>query len=178
MSTQYLFLVVNLLGGCAVLGGYIVCLSAYPQHGEALWGGIQGDLRNVFIASMLLAASGYLVFCFYVIRLDGLSGEQSISLHLWATVTSSIFLLSAALWMPATISFIHLGHTVLWVVAVTSLWATAGSLVGLTAIFALNSELPTTLGRYIAILGIGYITFHCLVLDALIWVRLFDRHHL
>ena len=87
MSTQYLFLVVNLLGGCAVLGGYIVCLSAYPQHGEALWGGIQGDLRNVFIASMLLAASGYLVFCFYVIRLDGLSGEQSIHI---STVSSAM----------------------------------------------------------------------------------------
>ena len=175
MSTQSLFLVVNLVGGCAVLGGYIVCVSSYPQHGEALWGGIQGALRNVFIASMLLAASGYLVFCFYVIRLDGLSGHQSISLHLWATIISSIFLLSAALWMPATISFIHLGNTILWVVAVTSLWVTAGSLVALTVTLALNPELPTTLGRYIAILGIAYISFHCLVLDALIWVRLFDR---
>ena len=177
MSSQYLFLVVNLIGGCAVLGGYIVCLSSYPQHGEAMWGGIQGDLRNVFIGSMLIAAAGYIVFCFYVICLDGVSGDQRISLHLWATIISSIFLLSAALWVPTTISFIHLGNTTLWVVAVTSLWVTAGSLVGLTAILVLNPELPTTLGRYIAILGIAYITFHCIVLDALIWVRLFDRQN-
>ena len=178
MSPQHLFLIVNLLGGCVVLAGYIACLSSYPQHGEALWGGIQGNLRNVFIGSMLLAASGYLVFCFYVIRLDGVSGDQRFPLHLWATIISSIFLLSAALWMPATISFVHLGNTIFWVVAVTALWVTAGSLVVLTAIFAWNSELPPTLGRSIAIVGITYITFHCLVLDALIWIRLFDRQNL
>ena len=45
MSTQYLFLVVNVFGGCAVLGGYIVCLSSYPQHGEALWGGMMMEQR-------------------------------------------------------------------------------------------------------------------------------------
>ena len=178
MPSQYIFLVVNLLGGIAVIGGYIACLTAYPQHGEALWGGVQGGLRIIFIVSMLLAASGYLAFCFYVTRLDGLAGNHEASVHLWATGISSVFLLSAALWMPATISFVHLGATIFWVVAVTSLWVTAASLVALTTIFAWNSELPTSLGRYVAILGIAYISFHCLVLDALIWVGLFDRQNL
>ena len=178
MSSQTIFLVVNLLGGFAVLGGYIAFLSSYPQHGEALWGGIHGDLRKVFIGSMFLAAAGYLVFCFYVVRLHGLSGDQGMSLHLWVTMMSTIFLVSAALWMPATISFIHQGHTIFWVVAITSLWITAGSLLALTAILVLNSDLPATMGRYLAILGIAYISFHCLVLDALIWVRLFDRQNL
>ena len=178
MSSQSIFLAANLVGGCAVLGGYIACLTSYPQYGEALWGGVQGGLRNLFIGSMFLAASGYLVFCFYLIRLDGLSGDQGTPLHLWATILSAIFLMSAALWMPATIGFIHQGYILFWAVAITSLWITAGSLLVLTAMLALSSELPTSLGRYLAISGIAYISFHCLVLDALIWVGLFDRQNL
>ena len=48
MPSKNIFLSVNIVGGILVLGGYALGLSMYPEYNEALWGGVQGTLRNIF----------------------------------------------------------------------------------------------------------------------------------
>ena len=71
MPTGIVFALVNVIGGVAVLGSYAWCLDTYPEHREALWGGVQGTLRSMFSLSMFLAAAGYLTFCYATIFQGG-----------------------------------------------------------------------------------------------------------
>ena len=57
MSTQQiLFLTINLIGGLAVIGSYVIGLGMFPEYREALWGEVRGNLRTGIIISMLFAA--------------------------------------------------------------------------------------------------------------------------
>ena len=40
MSTQTLFVLSNILGGLAVLGGYYWGITSFSEYREALWGGV------------------------------------------------------------------------------------------------------------------------------------------
>jgi len=177
MSSKNIFLGVNILGGTLVLGGYVLGLTFYPEYNEALWGGVKGTLRNIFTISMLPAAGGYLTFCYVVMFKNGAEainrnsviGQQPVS------VLSAIFLASAAVWMPTLIAYIHTNESYWWILSVSSLWITALSLLTLTIITATTSlsEISQA-SKNAAVIGIAYITFHCLVIDAIVWVSMYQ----
>jgi len=58
---------IHLLGGAAVLGSYTHGLATHPEGGEALWGGVQPQLRPLCTAGMVLAALGYLGFTYFLL---------------------------------------------------------------------------------------------------------------
>lgn len=178
MSPQYLFVLINVIGGVAVIGGYALGLSMYSEHREALWGGIQGHLRNGFTTSMLFAATGYLTFCSATIFKGGADGfgVNQIFGQYSLSILSAIFLLSASLWMPTTIAFVHTGVSYWWGIAVFSLWITALSLLWMTGMVAF-SDVQSISGiiKYSSLIGLAYITFHCMILDAVCWVWLFNK---
>lgn len=178
MAPQSTFVLANIIGGVAVLGSYALGLSLYPQYREALWGNVHGNLRLIFALSMLLAAAGYLIFCYVYIRQVGSDpywqrkhlGSYSIS---WLSI---VFLASASFWMPGCIAYIHTRQVIWWVVSVTSLWITALSLLAMTWVTSGSLWAPTpTVSKYYSVVGLAYTTFHCLVIDAIVWVYLFKR---
>ena len=176
MSATITFLIVNLVGGSAVLGGYLICLYMFPDQRETLWGAVQGGWRSVFAVSMLIAAAGYLAFL-YVILFKSNPVEFSsrfLDTKHAISIICMIFLISAATWMPATIAYLKTSNSIWWIISVTSLWVTAISLFA-TTVVVISSPLaiPAMFYRILAISGISYITFHCLVLDAIIWVSRF-----
>ena len=177
MSITQMFVIVNVVGGTAVLGSYVLCLLGFPEHREALWGGIDGRTRLIFTLSMVLAAGGYLTFCYMVVFDDfGLvlfSGAQAFNT---AIILVVLFLISSSLWMPFTILYLNTGERVFWILCVAMLWVTALSL--LTLLFSIiidNSAQVSMIVKLSSILGLGWLTLHCLVLDALIWVIRFNR---
>ena len=178
MSVISSFLIVNVIGGVAVLGGYAGFLSVFPEQRASLWGGIEGGWRSVFVISMFVAAAGYLIFTYCVLFRSapyGFSSRLMKSKHSVSTF-SSIFLGAAAVWMPATITYLDTGSLAWWIIAGVSLWITALTLAAMTAIVVLSpSAVPSPFARIMAIVGISYITFHCLVFDAIVWVSLFSR---
>ena len=176
MSTRIIFALVNVFGGAAVLGSYAWCLANYPEHRDALWGGIQGSLRSAFTISMFLAAAGYLTFC-YVNLFKGEAmafGRDSLMGTNTVVIATFVFLASATIWMPSSIAYIRSGASAWWVLCVVSLWVTALSLCVMTGVTALSAAhiIPQT-SKYAAVAGLAYITFHCLFLDAITWVKLF-----
>ena len=176
MSAGTTFVIVNLLGGISVLGGYVIGLYLFPDQREMLWGGLQGRWRIVFTVSMLIAAAGYLAFFYGIIvksnpasfSLGFLNGYHAIS------ILATIFLISASIWMPATLIYLKSMNSAWWIISVASLWITATSLIALTAMVVISPlAIPSVSARILAIIGISYITFHCLVFDAIIWVSRF-----
>ena len=178
ISTKMIFVLVNVVGGVAVLGGYAWCLRLYPEHGEALWGGVHGTLRTIFTLSMVPAVAGYLTFCYVTIfQGDTVAFGKVSGLGVNIIVILAIlFLASAAMWMPALIAYIRSGVRVWWVVCVASLWVTALSLLAMTGVTAISSgEGISVISKNASVAGLAYITFHCLVMDAIVWVLLFNE---
>ena len=179
MSTKIILALVNVFGGVAVLGSYAWCLANYPEHRDALWGGIQGSLRGTFTISMFLAAAGYLAFC-YVNLFVGETmafGQDSLIMGFNPIVILTVvFLSSSTLWMPSLIAYMRSGESAWWILCVTSLWITALSLSVMTGVAALSvAHGISQASKYAALAGLAYITFHSLFLDAIIWVTLFKK---
>ena len=171
------FSVVNLVGGVAVLLSYAVMLMWYPEHRESLWGGVGGGLRKLFVLSMLIAAVGYLTFL-CLVTFDGVTGVsngEGLLITYAPSILCGIFLTASTTWMPLTVAYLNTESEIWWVLAVTSLWITAASLLVMAfVIFRSDMEMDYP-NRYIALSGLMYISFHCLVLDAIIWVSKFPR---
>ena len=178
MSTRTLFALVNILGGMAVLGSYAWCLVTYPEHRNALWGGVHGTLRSIFTLSMLLAAGGYITFCYVIIFQVGerTFGKNPVLGTNAIIILTTVFLASAAMWMPSLIAFYRSGEGHWWVVCTLSLWVTAISLIlmtGVTAISHVDGISKASINASVA--GLAYTTFHCLFLDAVVWVALYNK---
>ena len=178
MATRIVFALVNIVGGVAVVGGYAWCLGTYPEHREALWGGVQGNLRSIFAFSMFLAASGYLTFCYVIIFQGGaiVLGKDSAMGANTVMILVIVFLTSAALWMPSSIAYVRSGEIVWWSVCVISLWVTALSLLVMTGVTAAaGTGGISAISKYASVAGLAYITIHCLTLDAIVWTVMFHK---
>ena len=78
--------------------------------------------------------------------------------------------------MPSAIAYLKFSDTYWLIICVVSLWITAISLLALLGIvIASDVSTITPVSHYIAIIGIGLITFHCLVFDAIIWAIMFTK---
>ena len=173
MTNTTIFFLVNLVGGIAVLGSYGAGFYLYPDQRTALWGGVVGNWKTLFSTSMVFAAAGYLIFCYTMTVSDG-ADEASFLGKYTFSILATAFLFSASVWMPATLQYLDTRKEIWWVVSVTSLWVTAASLacIGLAFNF---TEFPNAnlFQNYVTLIGIIWITFHCLVFDAIIWVTKF-----
>ena len=177
-SHQTVFLIINMIGGIAVLGSYVIGLGMFPEYREALWGGVKGNLKTGITISMLFAAVGYLAFCYISLFQNGLEDFNKSDWFNGHTVSVlvALFLISATFWMPSAIAYLKFSDTYWLIICVVSLWITAISLLALLGI-VMTSDVTTIapVSHYIAIIGIGLITFHCLVFDAIIWAIMFTK---
>ena len=60
MRIQTQFLLINIIGGIAVLGGYVIALINHPETRNQLWGGVPENLRfwiTILIINILLRCS-------------------------------------------------------------------------------------------------------------------------
>ena len=176
MTTQHIILlIINIIGGAAVIGSYIFGLSAQSGGTNILWGGVPSNIRPVYTVSMILSALGYFAFLYYIFfRLD--PAQTSIVGISGFTLFYVIFLLiliPSALWMPLTNVYVGNPSTGIWIWVRTVL-----ALVGLASI-ALVLALITLQGKvpgasyWLAVIGSGYFAFHTAILDAVIWAALF-----
>ena len=101
-----ILLVINIIGGIAVIGSYIQGLMIHTNGGGILWGGVPQSIRPIYGVSMLLAALGYFAFLYYILfRLE--PGEVQIAGRFGYYLFYIIFLgilVPSALWMPLTFS--------------------------------------------------------------------------
>ena len=121
---------------------------------------------------MFLAAAGYITYCYVTIFQVGerTFGKDSVFGTNTIVILAIVFL-AAAKWMPSLIAFIRSGEGHWWVVCLVSLWVTTISLLlttGVTAISPVDGISKMTINASVG--GLAYTTFHCLFLDAMVWV--------
>jgi hypothetical protein len=156
------FIVLNLVGGGAVLGSYALWLANPANDGSALWGSISGATRSLYTVSMFTAAAGYFAFAGYL--LEGDAHELSSS---WRLTLFSLILFPSALWMPLAFEYLHAPSPALWWSMRTTL-----AVVGIASLLVLIALLGARSGgtaHALAVVGAAALTFQTLVLDALVW---------
>ena len=168
-------LLINVIGGVCILGGYVQGLMSHPHNRHLLWGGVPEAYRGVYTFMMFPAAIGYLC-ALWVLWRHLMPGEVQIlgtdSIN-YFNVCFVFFLVSAAAWMPLTLAYLDHGSASLlpWVFGVLAV----------TAVFSLGllwgvSQLGThlTLIQYrMAWVGLCALCIQTVMLDALVWIRLF-----
>lgn len=167
---QIVLIIINVIGGIAVIGSYIFGLNAQSGGANVLWGGVSESIRPVYFVSMIISALGYFAFLYYLLfRIT--PSELNIEYSLFYAIFLVILVFSA-FWMPLTNMYVANPGTGLWIGIRTVL-----ALVGLGSIALVWAllVLQTTHGTayWLAVAGAGYFAFHTAILDAIVWAALF-----
>lgn len=167
---KVLFVIINILGGIAVLGSYGYGFSAYPESVEALWGEVPQHLLGLYTINMVLAAAGYLlVFAYALLKVPANTRTSSGGL-LFERLNALYFLIlfCSALWMPLSFALLDAPNADLWWSIRAVLFGTGFSalLVG----YELYRHAPER-GTFLTLALCGYVffCFQTAVLDALVW---------
>jgi hypothetical protein len=168
-------LILNIVGGAAVLGSYAWGLSTQPNAADALWGGVPQVLRRISTANMLAAALGYFAFTLFILfsldanktRVFGRFGYGVFN-PLYAAI-----LVPSALWMPITLATLASpGGLLVWVVRFILVIIGLASIGLLRALWGLEMRQPAWLHR-LAVIGCVFFCLQTAVLDAVVWSAYF-----
>jgi hypothetical protein len=175
MATQQIvLLIINVIGGIAVIGSYIYGLTAQSGGANVLWGGVPENIRPVYFVSMIISALGYFAFLYYIIfKLS--PSEVTIANTFGFSLFFAIFiliLLPSALWMPLTNLYVGTPSSGTWVIIRTILGLVGiGSIALVWALLSLQTR--EGVAYWLAVAGSGYFAFHTAILDAIIWAALY-----
>jgi hypothetical protein len=167
-------ILLNLVGGIAVLVSYAVGFASESSSGAALWGDVPERIRSFYTVNMFLAAGGYFLFTPYIVfrlqpdqtRIAGRFGYGHFHL-LYALV-----LFPSAIWLQLTERMIAQPSAWMWVVVRVDLALVGiGSLGLLASLLVLAPDAPR--GRTLAIAGLVPFCLQTALLDALIWPAFF-----
>jgi hypothetical protein len=170
-TQQIILLIINVLGGAAVMLSYVYGLKGQTGGANVLWGNVSEGVRPVYFVSMIISALGYFAFIYYILfRIN--PADSNVNYYLFYAIFL-VILVASAFWMPLTNMFVSNGGNGLWI-AIRSVLA----LVGLGAIaltWALLAFHPATRSTayWLAVAGAGYFAFHTAILDAIVWAALF-----
>jgi hypothetical protein len=168
-------LIIILVGGTAVIGSYIYPIMAQPQYVEPAWGGVTPDIRRFYAPSMLLAASGFFFYTYFLlIRVDPdqarIAGRFGFCVF---NVLYAAILVGSALYMPLTFAFVAQPSTLLWWMIRLALFAVGlASLALLVCVLALRPRQPGW-AYWLAVAGSVTFSFQTAVLDMLVWPALY-----
>jgi len=170
-TQQIILLIINVLGGAAVMLSYIYGLKGQSGGANVLWGNVSEGIRPLYMVSMIISALGYFAFIYYILfRID--PAATNVSYYLFYAIFL-VILIASAFWMPLTNMYVNNGGTGLWI-AVRGVLALVG-LGSIALVWALLALRPETHGvaYWLAVTGAGYFAFHTAILDGIVWAALF-----
>lgn len=168
-------LIINVLGGTAVLGSYAHSLANHPDTRGALWGGVPEALQPIYTISMLLAAVGYFPFTYLLgFRVDPNRARVAGGLGFDAfNVLYALVLAPSALWMPLTFAMIAQPNPTLWLMIRAVLALVGVGSVGLIVALITLQPRPSRPLHVAAIVGAIAFAVQTALLDALVWPAYF-----
>jgi hypothetical protein len=172
---KWLMLLINLIGGAAVLGSYALGILNHPNAGQMLWGEVPESIRPYYTANMLLAAMGYFAFIYFILfRLNPLKTRVAgrFGFGLFTALFAGI-LFPSALWMPLTFLAVERSSLALvWAVRIVLWLVGLASLALFFAILKVEPRQPLWAQR-VALIGSIAFCIQTVILDAILWVIFF-----
>jgi hypothetical protein len=173
---KQVMVLVNILGGAAVLGSYAQGLLSHPAASAALWGGVPQGIRPFYTAGMLVAALSYFAFTYFLLfRLN--PDETRMGKQLGFGVFNGLYatiLVPSALWMPLTFAMAaQPGDGLWWAIRLVLGIVGLGSLGLLGSLLSVEPRQPAWAYRLAVIGSIGF-CLQTVVLDALVWTSFYQ----
>ncbi len=169
------FLVINLLGGFAVVASYVAGMVSHPNTEQLIFGRITPSLKSIYLVSMPLAAAGYLLFLYFIIfQLD--AG----SVQIWGSdgflvldIIFAVILVFSAFWMPLTYKLIETQWHGWWIyIRMVLFFVALGSLALLCAFLMISQKEPAW-SYWLAVAGSAVFFVQTGIIDAFIWTAMF-----
>jgi len=175
VDTRVPFLLVNVIGGVAVLGSYAWGIATHPESAGALWGTLPDAVIPFYTGCMPFAAVGYLtVFAFLLAQPPEAVRFAGGPAFPWFLGSHAVFLLASTLWMPLCFAALD-GPNPGLLPLIQVVLAVAGGAAMVHIIWLLRLvESPRPRLRKAAVVGAVFLMVQCTILDALIWPRFFD----
>jgi hypothetical protein len=166
---KLLLLIINLIGGTAVIGSYVLGLVTHPGQTEVLWGGVPVGIRSLISFNMLLAATGYLIiFSFLLLRVQ--TAATIGKLPFWTfNLLYFLILVPSAAWMPLTFSVVDTYTIGRWLAVILSLGITGLASIGLLFSLLFLRPHPVSVLYRISVVGGVFLVLQTAVLDAILW---------
>lgn len=174
-SQKWLLFLVNLIGGIAVLGSYVLGFAFQPNASQVLWGQVPAAIRPLYTVFMFLAALGYFAIIYFILfRLNAQQARIAGKLHYSAfAIIFAGILVPSALWLPLTFLAVEQSSTVLLFAVRVVLWLVAIS--SLALYFAIQKVEPRhpLWAHWMARIGSISFCVQTVLLDAIVWVYYF-----
>ena len=169
------FLVINALGGLAVIASYVAGLVSHPNTEQLLWGRITPSLKPVYLVSMPMAAVGYLL-CLYFILFQ----LNAPTVVIWGfdgflvlDIIFMVILVFSAFWMPLTYKLIETQWPGWWFYIRLVLFCVGlASLALLCALLMIDQREPAW-SYWLAVTGAAVFFIQTGIMDAFIWPAFF-----
>ena len=174
-AKKWLMIVINVIGGFAVLGSYIYGILSHPEAGRMLWGGVPQMIRPFYTVGMLLAATGYFAFTYFILfRLDPVQTRVANRFGFGVfNVLYATILIPSALWMPLTFLAVENSSlALLWTVRIVLAVVGLASLGLLLALLTVKPPQPLWAHK-LAVTGCVFFCIQTVLLDAIVWGSLF-----
>lgn len=165
------FLLLNALGGAAVLGSYALGLRDNPALAERLWGSMDEGWKRIFKLTMSGAAIGYFPMTWFVARhLPRGLRVGSMPLPWVFFVAYALVLLPSALWLPLTVRHFADPSHLRWLCVRLDLFAVGlGSTALVTMLYAVRAAVKAPIAYRFAVAGAVAFWLQTAVFDAMIW---------
>lgn len=169
------FLVINLLGGFAVVASYVAGMVSHPNTEQLIFGRITPALKSVYRVSMPLAAAGYLLFLYFILfQLD--AG----TVQIWGSdgflvldIIFAVILVFSAFWMPLTYKLIETQWRGWWFyIRMVLFFVALGSLALLCAFLMISQKEPAW-SYWLAVAGAVVFFIQTGIIDAFVWTAKF-----
>ncbi|MBN1690310.1 MAG: hypothetical protein JW901_04755 [Dehalococcoidia bacterium] len=169
------FLVINSLGGFAVIASYVAGMVSHPNTEQLTWGRITPALKSVYLVSMPLAAVGYLFFLYFILfQLDaGTARIWGFDGFLVLDIIFAVILVFSAFWMPLTYKLIETQWRGWWVyIRIVLFFVALGSLALLCALLMISQREPAW-SYWLAVSGAVVFFVQAGIIDAFVWTAMF-----
>jgi hypothetical protein len=172
---KWQMLLINIIGGAAVLGSYALGILTHPNSGQVLWGKVPESIRPYYTVNMFLAALGYFAFIYFILfRLNPVKTRVAgrFNFGMFNALFAGI-LIPSALWMPLTFLAVEQSSlTLVWAVRIVLWLVGLASLTLLFAILKVEPRQPLWAQR-LALVGCIAFCIQTAILDAIVWVIFF-----
>ncbi|MGB8951172.1 MAG: hypothetical protein WCC06_00700 [Candidatus Aminicenantales bacterium] len=169
---KIILLVINLIGGIAVIGSYVLGLASKDGRANALWGGTPMSVRPIYTVSMIFAALGYFAFIYFILFKLNLDFT---GFNVFYIIFIGI-LAPSAFWMPLTNMFLANPGTLLWIGIRVVLAIVGISSCALAWVLISFHTKETGIAYWLAVFGSIYFAFHTAFLDMILWPIFFRMH--
>lgn len=173
-SAKSTMLLINVLGGLAVLGSYYWGIATHDNPG-VVWGGVPEWLKPAYTVSMLTAAGGYFLFAgFLLVGVDAdrarFAGGYGFGL---INVLFLMILVPSALWMPLTFRMLEAPSPGLWIAIRVVLGLVGIGSLGLLGAVATVVPRTPVVAHALAVAGLVAFAVQTALLDAIVWPAYF-----